>query len=117
MKIRLFNAYFYRMCKGEVTEYSNCGVYCDTRNNHSIDDYSKLHPEYIWIPYERGGMCKVPISKFPCVVYWNGLWMKEPDYHLAVKLFSAYQEKIIEETRNKLTKQEEILKVLEEKLK
>ena len=29
MKIRLFNASFYRMCKGEVIEYPNCGVYCD----------------------------------------------------------------------------------------
>lgn len=116
MKIRLFNASFYRMCKGEVIEYPNCGVYCDVRNNCDVDDYSKLYPEYIWLQYDRKGMTKVPISKFPCVVYWNGLWMKEPNYHLAVKLFAAYQKKVIEETRNKLTKQKEILKILEEKL-
>lgn len=116
MKIRLFNASFYRMCKGEVTEYPNCEFYCDVRNNCDVDDYSKLCPEYIWLPYERKDMTKVPISKFPCVVYWNGLWMKEPNYHLAVKLFATYQKKVIEETRNKLTKQKEILKILEEKL-
>lgn len=107
MKIRLFNASFYRMRKGEVIEYPNCGVYCDA---------SKFYPEYIWLPYERKGMAKVPISKFPCVVYWNGLWMKEPNYRLAVKLFATYQKKVIEETRNKLTKQKEILNILEEKL-
>ena len=42
--------------------------------------------------------------------------MKESNYRLAVKLFAAYQKKAIEETRNKLTKQKEILKILEEKL-
>lgn len=110
MKIRLFNASFYRMCKGEVIEYPNCGVYCDARYGCDADDYSKLYPEYIWL------QTKVPISKFPCVVYWNGLWMKEPNYRLAVKLFAAYQKKAIEETRNKLTKQKEILKILEEEL-
>lgn len=117
MKIKLFNASFYRMRKGEVIEYPNCGVYCDARYGCDvINDCSKHYPEYVQLPYERKDMTKVPISKFPCVVYWNGLWMKESNYRLAVKLFAAYQKKTIEETRNKLTKQKEILKMLEEKL-
>lgn len=48
MKIRLFNASFYRMCKGEVIEYPNCGVYCDVRNNCDVCKLCGLRPDFYY---------------------------------------------------------------------